>query len=61
MDMADLMALIGLEFLYDVLEERYGRLVASIVNLALALVILGAAVWLLTKVLGHERQHPTQS
>jgi hypothetical protein len=53
MDMADLMALMGLEFLYDALEERYGRLVASIVTLALALVIFGAVVWLLTKVLGH--------
>jgi len=51
--MADLMALMGLEFLYDVLEERYGRLVASIVTLALALVILGAVVWLVAKVLSH--------
>jgi len=43
--MADLMALMGLEFLYDVFEERYGRLVASIGTLVLALVILGAVMW----------------
>jgi len=39
------MADFSLEFLYDVFEERYGRLVASIGTLVLALVILGAVMW----------------
>jgi hypothetical protein len=51
MDMADLMALMGLEFLYDVLEERWGRLVESLVTLASAVLILGAVVSLVAKVL----------
>ena len=50
--MADIMALMGLEFLYDELEERFGRLVASIVTLALALALLGIVVWIGIKVLG---------
>lgn len=50
--MADIMALLGLEFLYDVLEQRFGRSVASIVTLALALVLLGAVVWIGAKILG---------
>jgi hypothetical protein len=51
MDLADLMALMGLEFLYDVLEERCGRFVASLVTLSLALVILGFVVWVTLKIL----------
>ena len=51
MDMADLMVLLGLEFLYDVLEERYGSLVAALVTITSAIIILGIVVWMLAHLL----------
>ena len=51
MDMADLMALMGLEFLYDVVEERFGRVAAFVVTLASALALLAIVAWLPVQIL----------
>ena len=51
MDMADILALIGLEWLYDVVEARWGRGAAALVTIGLAIVFIGALVWILAQVL----------
>lgn len=53
MDMLDLIALTGLECLYDYVENRHGRATAWIVTLAAAASILGSLIWILMRVLRH--------
>lgn len=43
--MLDIVALTGLEWLYDIVEYRFGVLAAWIVTLTVAFAILGIAVW----------------
>ena len=52
MDMLDLVAWMGLEWLYDSVEDRYGRAVAWLI-IASALVLLGVVAWILIRVLRH--------
>jgi len=42
--MLDVVALSGLEWVYDKVEDRYGRAAAWVVTTTLALTILGTAV-----------------
>jgi len=42
-DMLDILAFSGLEWVYDRVEDRFGKAAAWIVTLALALTILGIA------------------
>jgi hypothetical protein len=49
-DMLDILALTGLEWLYDRIEDRYGRRAAWLVTSALALAIIGVLVWILIAV-----------
>ena len=50
--MLDIIAMTGLEWLYDVVENRFGRLAATVVTAGLALGIIGVLVWILVRVLG---------
>ena len=43
----DVVALLGLEWIYDKVEDRYGRLAAWFVTIGLAALILGAVVVLI--------------
>jgi TRAP-type mannitol/chloroaromatic compound transport system permease small subunit len=47
MDMLDIVALCGLERVYDKTEDRFGRLAAWLVTTALAVSILAAIVAIL--------------
>lgn len=51
MDLADIMALMGLEWVYDVVEDRWGRTAAALVTISLAITIIGILIWILAKVL----------
>ena len=42
MDMLDIVALCGLELVYDKVEDRYGRAAAWIVTILLAFVVLAS-------------------
>jgi hypothetical protein len=44
MDMLDIVALLGLEWVFDKVEDRYGRAAAWIVTTGLAVAFLGAIV-----------------
>lgn len=44
MDMLDVVALCGLEWVYDKVENRYGTAAAWIVTIALAALMLGAII-----------------
>jgi hypothetical protein len=44
MDMLDVAALSGLEWVYDKVEDRYGRLAAWLVTILIAFSILAAMV-----------------
>jgi len=50
-DNLDLVALAGLEWLYVIVEDRYGVLAAWIVTLTAAFSVLGVAVWVLIRVI----------
>jgi hypothetical protein len=45
--MLDIFAVSGLEWVYDKVEDRYGRAAALLVTTALAFAILGAALALI--------------
>jgi hypothetical protein len=49
--MLDILALTGLDWLYDRIEDRYGRGTAWLATFAVALGIIGLSVWLLVLVL----------
>ena len=49
--MLDLIALFGLEWLSDKIEDRYGRRVAWFFALATSLAVLAILVWILMVVL----------
>ena len=49
--MLDIFALSGLEWVYDRVEDRFGRAAAWVVTITLALAILGIAVAVLVDVL----------
>ena len=51
MDMLDVLALTGLEWLYDRVEDRYGRAAAWLVTSATALALVGIIVWVLLALL----------
>ena len=50
--MLDIIALTGLDWLYDIVENRYGRVAASVTTIALALGVVGVLVWIFVAVLG---------
>jgi len=45
--MLDIVALTGVEWVYDLVEDRYGTAAAWVVTITLALTILGIAVAIL--------------
>ena len=49
--MLDIFALSGLEWVYDRVEDRFGRVAAWVVTMALALAVLGIAVAILLAIL----------
>ena len=49
--MLDVFALSGLEWLYDRVDDRFGRVAAWVVTMVLALALLGIAVAVLIAVL----------
>lgn len=49
--MLDIFALSGLEWVYDRVENRFGRITAWVVTMALALAVLGTAAAVLIAVL----------
>ena len=49
--MLDIVALCGLEWLYDTVEERYGTVAAWLATIGLAALILGAVVAVVIAVL----------
>jgi hypothetical protein len=51
MEMLDILALTGLDRLYDRVEGRYGRTAAWLVTSATALALIGIIVWVLFAVL----------
>ena len=51
MDMLDIFALSGLEWVYDKVQERFGRAAAFLVTGALMAAILGAIITVLKAVL----------
>jgi hypothetical protein len=59
--MLDLLAFTGLDWLYDHIEDRYGRGAAWIVTFAVGLSILGILVWVLVLVVNRQRQLSTQT
>ena len=50
--MADIVALMGLEWLYDVVEKRWGGRAAVLVTITLAITILGVLIWVLVRLSG---------
>lgn len=51
MDMADILILWALEWVYEPLANRFGKLIASIVVGMLALATLAVIVWILIRLL----------
>jgi Na+/melibiose symporter-like transporter len=51
MEMLDILALTGLDRLYDRVEDRYGRTAAWLLTSATALALIGIIVWVLFAVL----------
>jgi Na+/melibiose symporter-like transporter len=49
--MLDILALTGLEWLYDRVEDRYGRAAAWLVTGGTALILIGILIWILVRVL----------
>jgi Na+/melibiose symporter-like transporter len=50
--MLDFVAVAGLEWLYDRVEDRYGRAAAWLVTGSTALIFIGILVWILVRFFG---------
>ena len=50
-DMLDILAVTGLEWLYDIVENRYGRVAALLVTWGAALLLIGLILWFLVRLI----------
>lgn len=49
--MLDILAVTGLEWLYDIVENRYGRVAALLVTWGAALFLIGLILWFLVRLI----------